>query len=93
MSIYSGNASSPNGGASSSNLFKDVAAVGQDTQLASAIIKLASHFEGYNEFGPLMESLIINVQLDKDFIKDAIHSRLFHFTAPGGKSRVIAQVD
>jgi hypothetical protein len=93
LSIYSGNASSPNGGASSSNILKDVAAVSQDKELFDAVKKLASNFEGNKEFLLLLETLALNVSVDKDFLKDTIHSRLFHFTAPGGKSRVIANVD
>jgi hypothetical protein len=93
LSIYSGNASSPSGGASSSNILQDVAAVSKDTVLFTAIKNLASHFKGYREFVLLIETLALNVSIDKEFAKDAIHSRLFHFTAPGGKSRVIANVD
>lgn len=93
LSIYSGNASSPNGGASASNLYKDVAAVGKDTLLYNAIINMAKHFKGSTEFSLLLNTLNLNVKIDAEFVKDAIHSRLFHFTAPGGKARIIANVD
>jgi hypothetical protein len=93
LSIYSGNASSPNGGASSANLLKDIAAINNDPLLHDAIRKLASNFKGWKEFDLLLETLILNVSIDQKFGKDAVHSRLFHFTAPGGKSRVIANVD
>jgi len=65
----------------------------KDTVLLQSVRALASQFRGSNEFLLLLDTLVANVALDKDFIKDAIHSRLFHFTAPGGKARIIANVD
>lgn len=93
LSIYSGNASSPNSGASAANMLADVGAVQKDAKLFKAIKELSSHFEGHKEFHKLVDTLAVNVALDKEFISDKIHSRLFHFTAPGGKPRMIANVD
>lgn len=93
LSMYSGNASSPNGGASGPNMFKDVAAIAADPSLFDAILALSSHFKGSTEFHLLVETLAANVAIDKEFSKGAIHSRLFHFTAAGGKARIIANVD
>jgi hypothetical protein len=56
-------------------------------------MSLASHFQGYQEFSYLLDTLRENIKIDKEFASDAIHSRLFHFTAPGGKARIIANVD
>jgi hypothetical protein len=74
-------------------MFKDIAAISKDSKLLNAILALSGHFKGSDEFHLLVNTLVANVQIDEDFTKDAIHSRLFHFTAPGGKARIIANVD
>lgn len=91
--IYSGNASSPNSGASSTKLLDDVAGVIKDEKLLNSIMLLSRHFKGFKHFSYLLETLMTNVKIDPDFMKRKIHSRLFHFTAPGGKARMIANVD
>jgi hypothetical protein len=74
-------------------MFKDIAGVASDPKLLNAILALSGQFKGYKEFHLLVNTLVTNVQIDKEFMKGAIHSRLFHFTAPGGKARIIANVD
>jgi hypothetical protein len=89
--VYSGNASSPNGGHSSINYLADAAAVKGDNRLKEAIFDIIANFKNGHEFRQIMEILMVNV--DDDYQKDKIHSRLVTFTAPGGKSRVIAIAD
>jgi hypothetical protein len=91
--MYSGNASSPNGGASGVNILKDVAAIGNELRLQNAIKNISSFFEGSRDFRTLLDALLLNVMIDKEFCKDAEHSRLVTFTASGGKSRIIAVAD
>lgn len=89
--IYSGNASSPNGGHSSVNYLADVAAVMADRKLLDAIYGMISHFKFGSEFKKIIDILIVNI--DQEYLKGKIHSRLVTFTAPGGKSRIIAVAD
>ncbi|AGT55877.1 RNA-dependent RNA polymerase [Ophiostoma mitovirus 7] len=91
--MYSGNASSPNSGPSAKNLLKDVAGVLNDSKLMNSIKSMSSYFQGGKELLDIINSVSLNIELDKEFCKDAIHSRLVHFTAPGGKSRLICVVD
>jgi hypothetical protein len=91
--IYSGNASSPNGGASGINLLNDIAAVSKDQRLLTAIRSLSTCFKGHKEFLTLLDAIILNISIDPEFMKDKYHSRLVTFSAPGGKARVIAIVD
>jgi len=90
--IYSGNASSPNGGHSSLKYLADTAAVINDPKLYNAIIGLASQFRFGKAFIKIVEILKVNIY-DPEYIKDKIHSRLVTFTAPGGKARIIAVAD
>jgi len=89
--IYSGNASSPNGGHSSINYLADVAAVMKDQKLKDSIFGLIEHFKFGSELRKIIDILMVNI--DTEYTKDKIHSRLVTFTAPGGKSRIIAVVD
>jgi len=90
--IYSGNASSPNGGHSSLKYLADTAAVINDPKLYNAIIGLAGQFKFGKAFIKIVEILKVNIY-DPEYIKDKIHSRLVTFTAPGGKARIIAVAD
>lgn len=93
LTIYSGNASSPNSNASATKLLDDVAGVLNNKSIYHSIIGLATHFKNGDEFCYLVNTLTENIQIDKSFMKDKICSRLFHFTANGGKARMIANVD
>jgi hypothetical protein len=93
LSIYSGNASSPNSGSSSTKILDDVAGVIQDDKLLTSIKNLSKHFKGSEQFLYLINTLEENIRIDPDFMIGKIHSRLFHFTASGGKARMIANVD
>jgi len=118
LTIYSGNASSPNSGASSSKIIEDIVAIRDDKTLTNAIANLSKHFEGNQEFTTLRNTLLATVTksvfkypprikvVGKPDIENAVelitskeegqdikHSRLFHFTANGGKARIIANVD
>jgi len=90
LTIYSGNASSPNSGASGACLLDDVMAIKNDTIVFKAIKDLSLHFDNSYEFNSILDVLTEYTEQDS---KDKICSRLFHFTAPGGKSRIIANVD
>lgn len=89
IKFYSGNASSPNSLSASTKIFEDAWAVKSDKRLKEAILSLARHFNGGREFIYFVETLFLNLS---DLGK-TIHSRLFHFTAPGGKARIIANAD
>jgi hypothetical protein len=92
LHIYSGNASSPAGGSHDVNILQDVNAIMRDFPIRDAILKIATHFKGGDEFSLLIENLFANTAWDKTFpITKA--SRLVTFTAPGGKARVIAIAD
>lgn len=112
LTIYAGNASSPNSGASSSKIMEDIIAVRNDETLTDAIAALSLHFTNSAEFAVLRNTLIDSTEVPirtfgKKDIEDAlakldekgndeenlVHSRLFHFTASGGKARIIANVD
>lgn len=118
LTIYSGNASSPNSGASSSKIIEDIVAIRNDKKLCDAIAGLSKHFEGDQEFKTLRNTLLATVTksvfryppaikvvgkpdienavatiVEKSKADDIKHSRLFHFTANGGKARIIANVD
>lgn len=122
MTIYSGNASSPNSGASASKIIEDTMAIRDDKVLTDAIAGLSAHFKGNEEFSTLRNTLLATVTTDrrkqpfpfppasamfrnpeaseavtliqeKQNGVDLKHSRLFHFTANGGKARIIANVD
>lgn len=56
--LYSGNASSPNGGASGINILADVMAVNNDSKLMTAIKEIAKQFEGNNEFLNLIDAML-----------------------------------
>jgi hypothetical protein len=60
-----------------------------DPELRDSILGFAAHFPNGDHFIYLAKILFENI---KD-ISGTIHSRLFHFTAKGGKARVIANVD
>lgn len=89
IKFYSGNASSPNSLSASTKIFEDAWAVKNDKRLKEAIFGLVRHFSGGDQFTYFVETLFLNIS---DLGK-AIHSRLFHFTAPGGKARIIANAD
>lgn len=89
LKMYSGNASSPNSGSSSSKLLEDAWAVKNDEKLSNSLFSLSKYFKNHEELEYFLLTLFENV---RDLPK-AIHSRLFHFTAPGGKARIIANVD
>nr|QXN75367.1 MAG: RNA-dependent RNA polymerase [Grapevine-associated mitovirus 14] len=89
LKIYSGNASSPNSGSSSSKLLEDAWAVKNDTKLSNSLFSFAKNFKNHDQLEHFLLVLFENV---RDLPK-ALHSRLFHFTAPGGKARIIANVD
>jgi hypothetical protein len=89
--IYSGNASSPNGGHSSVNYLADIAALMTNQPLLQNIFGMISHFKFGSELRTIVEILMVNI--DKDYLNGKEHSRLVTFTAPGGKSRIIAVVD
>jgi hypothetical protein len=91
--LYSGNASSPNSKSSSSKLIEDLDAVYRDKNLWDAIINLAKNFKGSQDFISLINHLSDNIEYFDLENESPIHSRLFTFTAPGGKSRIIANVD
>jgi len=122
LTIYSGNASSPNSGASASKIIEDTMAIRDDKVLTDAIAGLSAHFHGNEEFSTLRNTLLATVTTDrrkqpfpfppasamfrnpeaseavtliqeKQNGVDLKHSRLFHFTANGGKARIIANVD
>jgi len=118
LTIYSGNASSPNSGASSSKIIEDIIAIRNDKKLTDAIAGLSKHFDGDRDFSTLRNTLLATVTksvfryppaikvVGKPDIENAVktitskqesedikHSRLFHFTANGGKARIIANVD
>jgi hypothetical protein len=91
--IYSGNASSPNSGHSNVNYLADAAGLYKDKLLFLAVCNLAECFKnGYNLVN-IVEILIANIADDDQYSKDKEHSRLVTFTAPGGKSRIIAVAD
>lgn len=90
--IYSGNASSPNGGHSSLNYLADAAAVKKDEKLYNAIMGMAGHFKFGSQFKKIVEILMVNIW-NQEYTEDKIHSRLVTFTAPGGKARIIAVAD
>jgi len=103
--LYSGNASSPSGGASSINILHDVLALSKDSCLWQCAHDLAKNFEGYNLFSDLVNNIQRNVTdsasiadpvytlyTDKESEK-CLHSKVFTFTAPGGKARIIAMAD
>nr|UTR30267.1 RNA-dependent RNA polymerase [Hymenoscyphus fraxineus mitovirus 2] len=92
-SMYSGNASSPNSGSSSTKITDDVAGVIQDEKTTASIKNTSKHFKGSEQFLYLMNTLEENMRIDPDFMTGKIHSRLFHFTASGGKARMMANVD
>lgn len=89
LSIYSGNASSPNSGASATKLLDDAAAVKEDRKLSKAILSWSKNFEGSEQFDYLVRILFENIR----DMPGRIHSKLFHFTSKGGKARIIANVD
>jgi hypothetical protein len=93
--LYSGNASSPNSSSSASKMIDDLDAVRKDKDLYTALESLAKNFNGSKDLFLLLEHL--NDDIYKTQVqavdKKTIHSRLFTFTAPGGKSRIIANVD
>jgi hypothetical protein len=96
--MYSGNASSPNSSSSSGKILHDLKSVTEDTTLFNAIFQLAENFENFQDFKKLVLMLSDNLEFFKEELEqnqepDPIHSRLFTFTAKGGKSRVIANVD
>jgi len=99
IQIYSGNASSPNSNASSAKIMEDVAAVAHDPVMLEDIMLIAEKFPGGDNLIQLLKNLIADVKMNyKRYFNEkkeilVRHSRLFHFTAPGGKSRVIANVD
>jgi len=93
--MYSGNSSSPNSSSSSSKLINDLNAVSKDEKLRTSIFNLVKNFDNYRDFETLVTYLEDNIdyfERDENDLDD-IHSRLFTFTAAGGKSRVIANVD
>lgn len=87
--MYSGNASSPNSGASTNNLYNDVAAVAKDNKLWNNIIVMAGFFKNGDDLIKLITGIKENISIKSN----VIHSRLFNFTAQGGKARIIANVD
>jgi hypothetical protein len=89
LSIYSGNSSSPNSGASATKIIEDAAAVRLDTKLKEAIFGFAKEIPEHHHFIYLVEVLFENIW----DLNNTIHSKLFHFTAKGGKARIIANVD
>jgi hypothetical protein len=89
IKFYSGNASSPNSLASAGKLLEDAWAVKNDEKLKSGLFGLMNIFEGGAQLKHFVETLFLNTCE----LPTSIHSRLFHFTAPGGKSRIIANVD
>jgi len=93
--MYSGNASSPNSSSSSSKLINDLNAVWKDERLRDAIKRFVNNFENAHDFNSLIGYLSDNIDYFEleETDKEDIHSRLFTFTASGGKSRVIANVD
>jgi hypothetical protein len=93
--MYSGNSSSPNSSSSSSKIIHDLNAVNKDEKLMNAIFRLTKNFENYRDFESLVTYLKENIEYfeREDNEEEDIHSRLFTFTAAGGKSRVIANVD
>jgi len=93
--MYSGNSSSPNSSSSSSKIIHDLNAVNKDKKLCDSIFNLAKNFENYRDFESLVTYLKDNIDyFEREDNGDSdIHSRLFTFTAAGGKSRVIANVD
>lgn len=93
LTIYSGNASSPNTGASTTRLLDDVAGIIQDERILNAILTISDKFKNGSDFRYFLLTLKENIQIDPDFLKGKIHSRLFHFSANGGKARMIANVD
>nr|UNG44319.1 RNA-dependent RNA polymerase [Fusarium asiaticum mitovirus 8] len=101
---YSGNASSPNSKASSTNIITDLLAVCKDRKLWNAVIAISRQFENGQHFTRfLLEAEKAKIKFTSHHnisyknIEEGkynyIHSRLFNFTAPGGKFRVIANVD
>jgi hypothetical protein len=96
LTLYSGNASSPNAKASASKIEQDIYAVYNEPDLKKSIFSLASHFDEFNKFSVLCDKLYDFAQLKwlhAPHVDAMIHSKLFHFTAPGGKARIIANVD
>lgn len=96
IKLYAGNASSPNSGASAKHLESDLRAVSYDQKLWDSIMSFGMNFENFHEFYYLLNCIQTGQANLKGLVKDGeipIHSRLFHFTAPGGKSRIIANVD
>lgn len=102
LTIYSGNASSPNGGPSTNALIRDLWAVYNDKSLFNAIKQMAGYFHNGKEIMDIINAVvdcrdIIEGEEVNPFAKynsaDLVHSKLIHFTDKGGKSRVIAIVD
>lgn len=91
--MYSGNASSPNGGHSSVNYLADIAGLRREPELWNSTRRLAQHFANGKEFTNIIDNIAEIADYDPKYKDDKIHSRLVTFTAPGGKSRVIAVVD
>jgi len=105
--LYCGNAASPSGGASGINLLNDVLAIARDSRLWLAAHNLASNFEGYEVFSKLVNAINDNMLshriIDNEWVAikrgdidpelKLMHSKVFTFTAPGGKARIIAMAD
>lgn len=103
--MYSGNASSPNSGASGINLLMDAGAIRSDLRLLNAIRNISRCF-GNSEAFLLVLDTFGQKQKGKNWFKEfnfetgkrgdpiqQVHSRIVTFSAPGGKQRVIAIVD
>jgi hypothetical protein len=84
--IYSGNASSPNGGHSSINYLADCAGLYKDRTLFENVMNLALCFKNGSALKNIVDVLVVNFEYDKEYSKDKIHSRIVTFTAAGGKA-------
>lgn len=84
--IYSGNASSPNGGHSSVNYLSDVAGLYNDKRLYKDVMALALLFKNGQALKNIVDVIVLNSAYDKEYCSDKIHSRIVTFTAPGGKA-------
>jgi hypothetical protein len=91
--MYSGNANSPNSGHSSVNYLADVAGLLNSPELYESVLRLAGHFRNGEGFKNIVTNLQWYAAADPVYQKQKIHSRLVTFTAPGGKSRIIAVAD
>jgi hypothetical protein len=94
LTVYAANASSPSGGHSDLSTLKDFKTIwtGDDNK-RECILDIIRSMPRGEIIEHLLETIALNLSIDKDFIGSKYHSKIFTFTASGGKARIIAIVD